>query len=369
MSKTLEASFGGAKKFFKKKNTYKQVDGDIVFRIVPPLTKFTDDPTGWLRFHSVVFGYKNLEGKARPFESPLVMVNKTKEIKVPCAATERVNSLKEKLKEAIATDNKPLATKLNVLVGQMGVYNIDNNHHMNVVGLDGNIGTFRIRHKSKLALDVEIAKLTARGINPLSLEDGRFFVFNRIGKGNETGFKVSVYQENIDVPGYGRMDRDVVHKITPELLARIEEEAANLDDIAPRLTSEEVAQVVAASDLLTGKSAKCNEFMDNRWKAARENKPVVTAPVEDDNERPEDDVAMGVSPAASVPAASKPAPIVLPNRTVVLPNNTAPTQTAPVAAAPPVQAPAKAQTQAQAIDDLSDDDFFAQLGVPQEARG
>src|ERR1035437_7633643 len=98
MSDTLKPSYerGG----FKKKNYYKQVDGDVVFRIIPPLSQFTRDPRAWARFHAVHFGYKNTEGKMRCFESTLEVDNKTKMVKTPDPAVERIDNLKAALKKA-----------------------------------------------------------------------------------------------------------------------------------------------------------------------------------------------------------------------------------------------------------------------------
>ena len=328
--KTGVASYG--KKEFKKKNHYKQQDGDMIFRILPPMGNLAEKGR-WSSYHNVHFGYKTLEGKFRPFESPLVRDNRTKVVSVPDAALDRLDHLKAQLAKAKDEGNAPLVAKLNTLVGNMGVYNLDNNHHLNVIDLQGNIGEFKIRHKCKMALDIEIEKLRKEGCDPLSLDNGRFFVFNRSGKGNETNFKVSVYKEKIDVAGLGKVEKDVVHVLTPEILARLSEEAFELDDLFTRPTSEEVAQIVAESELLTGKSAACNRIFDDRWKANRESQ----------NEDP----AESQEPTAPTVVISK-----------VVPNVVAQVQSSPSPA--PVAAPAPA---AQApVETLSNEDFLNMLG-------
>ena len=53
----------GDKKVFKKKNHYDLRSNTITFRIIPqPKGKNADYSNTWSKFHSVVFGYKNMEG-------------------------------------------------------------------------------------------------------------------------------------------------------------------------------------------------------------------------------------------------------------------------------------------------------------------
>jgi hypothetical protein len=332
------------KKQYKKKNRYKQEDGDVVFRILPqPKGKNAKRSGDWSKYHSVQFGYKNSEGKARPFESP--QVKKDKVVLVADAALDRINDLKAKLEVARSENNGPLIAKLNTLIGFKGVYSVDNNHHMNVIGLDNNIGGLKIRYKAKLALDEEIKKLRAQGIDPLSLEDGRFFVFTRTGTSNDTAFKVSVYTESLDVPGIGKVDRQVVHKVTPEILLRLEEEGFDLDDIAPKLTAEEVAKIVATSDLLTGRSPACDEFFDARWKARR---ALATALVDETLQSSGDDEEEYRAPSAQPTGLAMPvtAPVTISN--------------------PPSAQPTGLTTpnvsQIGTGEDMSDEDFFKEIG-------
>lgn len=356
---------------FKKKNHYKLKDGDVVARILPqPKGSAAEYNSAWSKFHSVHFGYKNVEGKFRPFESPLVKNNKTKMIEVADPALDRLNDLKTKLENAKAEMNAPLTAKLNTLVGQKGVYNIDNNHHMNVMLLDGSIGELKLRHKAKLDLDREIKKLRSEGVDPLSFEDGRFFVFNRTGMGNETNFKVTTYTTKVEalVNGNKKMvDEPYSSKIGQDVLFCLENEGFDLETLFSKPTAEEVAQIVAESDLLNGRSPACDRLFDARWKAKRE----AAASTQDDN-GPDDDY---VAPTASftttanttnqgVPSTAK----VTVTVNSVLPASASATiaKTAILSTSEPV--PVTVQTtlpksQAQAIDELSDEDFFKEIGV------
>lgn len=325
---------------FKKKNHYDLKDGDVIAAILPqPKGKNAEYEGAWSKYHSVHFGYKNTEGKFRPFESPLVKNNKTKMVEVPDAALDRINQFKAALEKAKVEGNAALVAKLNILVGQKGTYNVDNNHHMNVVLLDGSIGELKIRYKAKLELDREIKRLRDEGVEPLSFEDGRLFRFSRSGTGSDTSFKVTVYTETHDVPGLGKVEKQVSHKVTPQMLARLETEGFNLDTLFQKPTAEEVREIVAESELSSGKSPACDRIFDARWKAdreARKNAPqAAPAPVQE----------VPKAPVAPMPAVPVPAAV------------------APVTQAPAAVAAPKA-TQAQALDEMSTEDFFKMIGNP-----
>ncbi len=292
MNDNWTPNHGGKTQYAKKKHfAFNKDTNTIIFRVLPQpkgfkygTVEYNNTPFSgdWHKFHTAIFGYKNTDGKFRTFESPLVKDNKAKTIKVPCAATDMITALKAKLEEARATGNAAVQPKLNTLVGLKGVYSIDNNQHLNVVLLDGSIGELKLRYKAFLALKAEIDKLRAGskdelGFDPLSFRDGRFFVMTRNSAGRDTVFNVSVYKEKVEVAGYGKLEKPLVHSITPELLARLEVEGFNLDEIYPKVTAEECAQIVAEADLMSGKSPAVNRIFDDRWNAKRNaNKPAET---------------------------------------------------------------------------------------------
>jgi len=343
-------------KGFKKKNHFDTSGGDLVARIFPPFGTLKDKGV-WHVYHSVHWGYKNLAGKYRSFESPLVekydKETKTRTVEIADPALDRLNSLTDALKRAKAEGNEKMIAGLNALVGMKGVYNIDRNHHMNVMLLDGTLGELKIRHKHFLVLKAEIDKLRAEGIDPLSLEDGRFFVFRKVGTGNETSFKADVYKEKIDVPGVGRVERDVVSKIGPEVLSRVNSELFDLDSIFTKLTAAEVAKIVETSELKTGKSPACDEFFDARWKTQNSGNKATQS---------------------SAPAATQATPataMAAPAATATTPTSPAANPAAAVATSPaanPAAAPALATTSAtppaassqeRAVEDMGDEEFLA----------
>ncbi|HEY5236473.1 MAG TPA: hypothetical protein VIJ14_09870, partial [Rhabdochlamydiaceae bacterium] len=221
-------AFGNAnyEKGFKKKNYFKLADGSQIFRILPPVGDLAAKGV-WSRYYSVHFGYKNMAGKLRTFLSTEQKNQKTKMIEVPDPALDRINDLKAKLEGARAAGNQPLVAKLNALVGQKGTYNVDRNHHMNVIELTtGKVGVLKLRHKAKLALDEEIKRLKKEdNCDPLSVDNGRFFTFTRTGTSNETNFKVVEYKEKREVAPGVKADFPFVHKATADM----EADCADLD--------------------------------------------------------------------------------------------------------------------------------------------
>lgn len=365
----------GGKTQYKKKEhfAFDKDTSTIVFRILPQPKGFkygsveynnTPFDATWHKFHSVIFGYKNMEGKYRIFESPQVKNNKTKMIEVPCAATDRINDLKAKLEEARVTGNEAVMKKLNALVGLKSVYSINNNQHLNVMLLDGRIGELQLRYKAFLNLKVEIDKLRAgstdeAAFDPLSFINGRFFTMTRNTLGRDTTFPVNVYEETVEIPGHGKMKKPLVHVMTPEIFQRLEVEGWDLDKIHLQVTSEECAQIVAESDLMTGKSPACNRIFDDRWKAEREARKAtqqVSEELEHQEPEPEDTLVSHVEAVL----AQTPDTIAASEQAAANTLARIPTVAGPTAQARAAQAPA---TQAAVIEELSDADFFAQIGV------
>ncbi len=239
---------------------WKLKDGESTYRILPPLGELAEDGI-WSVFYKVHYGYRNSQGKMRVFQSSLVVDRKTKMVEVPDAALERIERLKGELEKAKAAGNVPAQNKFKEL---LQMYNLDNNHYVNAMDMQGNIGVLKLRHRAKQALDAAIKKLTAANIDPLSPEDGRFFTFTRTGNGLDTTFQVAVAQESLTVPNVGEVKRDLSHRLTPEIVARLSKEARELNKLFKKPTSDEIARIVKFSDINSGKSPAVDEIFDTR---------------------------------------------------------------------------------------------------------
>ena len=330
----------GDKKEFKKENRYYMEDGDVVFRILPP-PDFEERNDGvWSKFYSLIIGYKNTEGKVRPFQSCLEdkydkETNK-RVVVVSDPALDRIKDLKDKLDTATKEGNANVVKALQPLVGFPGLYRNDKGHYMNVIGLDGNIGLLKIGHKAKLALDIEIKKLRAKGVDPLSFDNGRFFVFSKSGKGRDTTPKVSVYEQEVQTADYGTVKKELVHKITPEILLKLKTDGKKLEGLYPELTRDEIKRIVETSDLATGKSPYANQVFDDRWKAKRDAGGLY---------KPNNNLVSSVSGTVSGNITATAADTKTPSPTPVQATTT------PVQAAP-----------AKAVDEMSYDEFMKEIG-------
>lgn len=360
-----KARFGGGKRTW-----FKLKDGDNgPYRIIGPIGDLAEDGR-WSAYSKIHYGYKNSNGDMRTFESPEVRNRKTKMIDVRDAALDRINGLKKKLDEAKAAGNKELQVELLKLVGgQKSRFNLDSNHYMNVIDLQGNIGVLKIRHRAKLALDAAIKGLRDSAIEPLDPETGRFFTFRRSGMGMDTVYQVLVYKQKLIVAGVGEVEKDVIHTITPEIAARclakrdgkfIYKEAARLDTLFKKPTAEEVERIVrdgetAVDAILDAKNTGSDEGSSGG----------------EDDSGIEDDAPVAATTAQNVTVAAPTAAPVVATETAPLQAQTvaptAPPVTTPTPA-PTVTAPATAasgapKTTAQAVTEQSDADFLKSLGL------
>lgn len=346
---------------FVKRKWWKLKDGDSTFRILPPI----GEDGIWSKFYNVHYGYKNTKGEMRVFQSSLVKNRKTKMIESPDAALERIEKMKAQYEEARKSGNKALFDQLDKFVGQKGMYNLDNNHYVNAMDEQGNIGILKLRHRAMLALQATIKRLRDDNIDPLSAENGRYFVFSRSGMGLDTTFQVTVKKKKLRVEGVGEVEQDWTHVIDAETANRCAEfkdgkvlykEAANLSELFKRPSSEEVARIVKEADVLTGKSPAIDALFDT--------KKDDTAATDDSEEEGEIQ-STGTTTASlhSSQTAQAAAPVTATTAQATPEPTPAPAQTAP-ATAPKTETLASApKTTGQAVSDMSVEDFLKDLGV------
>ena len=370
MSVFGKAKFGG-----NKRTWFKLKDGDCTFRILPPMGDAAEDGR-WSAYYKIHYGYKNSSGQMRTFESPEVRNRKTKMVEVQDAALDRINALKAQLDKAKEQKNEELIKKLLPLVGgKKSRFNLDSNHYMNVIDLQGNIGILKIRHRAKLALDAQIKKLRDAGIEPLDPETGRFFTFSRSGNAMDTVYQVSVHKEKITVKDVGEVERDYVHVITPDIARRclVEnqdgtftyKEAGRLDRLFKKPTAEEVLRIVqegekAVDEIFDSKTDSVQDQDDSGLEGEDESQTTVST-----------EATRLASAAAKTTVTNA---VVTPETTVTEHSSTEAVVVEtvlaqPVAAKPapaPVvtkAAPAAPKTTAQAVTDQTDEEFLRNLGL------
>lgn len=305
------------------KKRFKIVDGDNVYRILPPMGSLADQGR-WSQYWSVVWGYTNPEGKSVPFSDCRKTNYRTRMVEVESAAylkTEKIKAQYEALKLAVksgeAVDEKTLE-RMEKLAEK---FNIDNKHYVNAVNLQGEIGLLKIGAKAKQLLEEEIKKLTAKGIDPLSVDNGRYFNIFRSGRGFNTVYQVTAYKEQRQMADGEIAEFAKTHKMDDAFISRLGAEAHDLGTLYSRPTPDQVSEIVngANPDVVLG--------INRNGSAA----PAAAAAVVVE-ENDEEEVYVAPAPKVEVKAEVK-------------------------APAPKVEAPA-AQTAA-----LSDEDFLKQMGM------
>lgn len=373
--KTGKAKFGGD---YVKRKYFKLKDGAQEFRILPPLGFNGAEPDGkWSQFYNVHYGYANSKGEMRVFQSSLVKNRKTKMIEAGDAALDRINTIKAEVEKARAAGDTAREKKLQELAGgQKSKYNLDNNHYLNAINEQGEIGILKLRHRAKLALDAEIKLLRDKGVEPLDVETGRIFVFNRSGMGLDTTFKVATKKKRFQVQGVGEVEQDVVHVLTDDILNRLEKEAAQLDKLFKRPTSAEVERIVKESELLTGRSRAVDEILDAKQDTAAQAEP----DVEDEGPDGEDEAATGgvslnggTGGTATQQTAGATAPTPSPSITTTqaateMPAATVTPAATKVATATTINVGSAPKTTAQAVTEQSDAEFLKSLGIDPSAQ-
>jgi len=249
----------GAPKYEKQNKNYfsfKRDQNTHILRILPPMGDLADSGK-WSVYHRVEFGYTDSQNKLRPFLSPRV-VSYDGMVEVESEAYKRREMIKSQLEQAKNAGNKQLQEQCNKMLMK---YNQDAKHYMNAVDLQGNVGLFKIGHRGYQALKAEIEKLRSEGVDPIGINNGRYFVFSRSGKGRDTVYTVTEYKQKQEIDNNGQkvvVDAPFPHSINDAILAKLETDAFELDKIYPTVTPEEEYRIVnegatAVDEILSNK--------------------------------------------------------------------------------------------------------------------
>lgn len=273
-----KANYGTGKKVFKIQ------DGDNMFRILPPMGKLARSGK-WSQYYRVEWGYKNSAGKNRPFQDVRVVSYETKMVEVESAAHLRREALKTKSTELVAAlrkdpTNSALKQQYRDTVEAIKLFNLDSKYYLNAIDLNGQIGLLKIGSRAFKALKVEIDKLRKQGVDPLSVDNGRFFNFNRsnaTGNFQDTAYQVTVYQENVSVGGE-TYRKDKVHKLDESIISRLSDEAYELSGMYPSVTAAQVERMVkegaSAVDEILGSGNFRVEASEDDEDASQEAAPI-----------------------------------------------------------------------------------------------
>ena len=268
---------------------FKKDQNTFILRVLPPMGELAESGK-WSAYHRVEFGHVGTDNRMKPFLSPRV-VNYDGMVEVESESHLRRDLLNNQLKQAKDAGNAALAEQCNNLLRK---YNQDAKHYMNVVDLQGNVGLFKIGHRGFQALKGEIERLRSEGVDPIGIENGRFFVFSRSGKNRDTIYTVTEYKQKqeMDTPtGKVLVDVPFPHAISTAIMNKLGTDAFELDSVYPSVTAEEEYRIVhegpAGVDAVFNKKkeeAKAAPAAQTSGYSAPEAAPVqaeaVTAPVE-----------------------------------------------------------------------------------------
>lgn len=231
---------GGA---YKKKNYFYIGQGVQAYRILPALGNLASQGI-WSKYYEVHFGYKNLQGKMRPFQSCEVRNQKNRQmIEVDDPAAELIKTLEGQLKaikDRMNTNpSDELAKKmaeLEALVGFKGTLKLEKRHYVNAINDKGEIGLLQLKHKEMLAVKEARKTIEAKyGIDPIDVE-GAFLEFKKSGKGLDTLVSVDVQR----VVQSDKSEKANFHTLDDALISRLSKEAFELDSLYVALSREEI---------------------------------------------------------------------------------------------------------------------------------
>lgn len=240
----------GKAKYGSGKNVFKIQDGDNVYRILPPMGKLAKAGK-WHQYYRVEWGFKNSAGRNRPFQDVRKVNFQNKMVEVESAAHLQREALIAQKTALVAklranpTDTA-LLNQVKEVTESIKRFNLDAKYYMNAIDLSGKIGLLKLGSRAFKALKAEIDKLRKTGVDPLSVENGRFFNFNRTndtGNFQDTAYQVTVYQENVQINGKTYRE-DKTHVLDQSIIDRLSDEAYELSGMYPEVTPAQVERMV-----------------------------------------------------------------------------------------------------------------------------
>jgi len=335
----------------KKKNYFYIGQGSNVYRILPPMGALAKDGV-WSKYYEVHFGYKNAEGRMKPFQSCEVKSRDRKMIEVPDAAKERIKKLegqlaaiKERMKVAPSAELKVAQENIEKVIGYDGVYSLEKRHYMNAVNDKGEIGLLALKHREKLALEEARKEIeTKYGLDVLGIS-GAYLEFRKSGKGLDTIVKVSGHMI-LQTDGSERLNK---HTVDESIIRRLGTEAFELDKLYYQLSPEETEAIVLASEQGPKEEGTVVSSIFAKYEPARAaSAPKAEARAEQRSEAIKEDQEAKAQKEAEAKAMA-----ALANVSVTQ------TEEAPVKA----KVEKKAEVKSAPVAAQSDDDFLASIGA------
>jgi hypothetical protein len=344
--------------FYLKDNT------DNVYRVLPPLFKLATSGqySKWFAVHR---GLRGTNNKQYPFLCTEEIDRKSKVITRQCAICNKRRDMEAKL-EVIKQSggSKEQINEFNM--SQVFPYIAERKYYINVVNQENKIGQLSIGSKMHTAFEALCKQWESKGYDLTGMTG--LFVNFKVSK-KFKGDKEAVHSTEIYMKGAADGSfRPVTHEITADTIARLKQEAADLTTLFKELTPEQMG-LLATSTPQQRAVAIDTIFAAGDKKSAAAPTTALNAQVPGTGAtlvgRTEID---GANVSVQMPAQPAPAPAAVPNQ-----NNgnfqslnnvqTLQTQGLPQQSGGGTAAPTAANLPGARPNQLSDEDFYAMMGV------
>ena len=239
-------------------NQWGPKEGDNHIRIAPPMHSLAESGK-WSAYHGIHFGYHGVDSKdkTKTRNRPFKCIQKKQRngiVEQECPACDEVEAYKAKLDAeeaalvAAGTPKDVIATKLAGLKTWLKDHNVDRKHYMNVLIPTGEVGFFKISHKTKKVLDLKIKDVQAQyNLDPIEPDQGVWFNIKRVGKFLDAVDSVELVM--VDVVVGGRKLQDIKPGALSEAeCTKLLTECKDVAFVGTELTFDQIKAVVEAAE-------------------------------------------------------------------------------------------------------------------------
>lgn len=249
--------FGKAKYGNDYGHTWSPVEGDNLIRVLPPMHSLADAGK-WSQYWGIHFGYSGVDPsdptktRQRPF---LCIQEKGRNGMVAqnCPACDARDAVEAQLKEkeaqliAAGTDAETIATQLAPMAAWLKSHNVDRKHYLNVMIPSGEVGHFKLSHRTKKALDAKMQEVQDQEkLDPIDPDQGVWFNIKRTGKMLSVVDVVELVFENVKIDG--RTLKDIKKApLTEEQAEKALSDCKDLALVGTSITYDQIKQLAESS--------------------------------------------------------------------------------------------------------------------------
>jgi hypothetical protein len=227
-------NFSGGVKWFYVDDTK-----DNIYRIIPPIKSMANSGRV-AKYYKVHRGVRGTDGKQKPF---LCVEEKNKDgvIVKHCPFCDRVRELESRLEELRlggASDEQLKKFRYQYIFPLQ----VEKKYYINVINQENQLGVLAIGQKMFNDLESKGKEWQQKGINLAGL-NGVFlnFKINKKFKGD----KDAIHTANVHmVPQQDGSFRYIPHTLTPDIIERLDKEAADLGTLFKGISTEEMAMLL-----------------------------------------------------------------------------------------------------------------------------